>query len=472
MSSSALVGYALIDGQRLEPTAAFINIPVIPVAWSPLGNFIATGSPDISIDLLPQSVSPDLIRVYQVNTEPENCFIKNNLASNCKTSIGQQGVGIKAHSSAQNVAFFTLPINIVAENISSDNNINYQDVASEYITSQANMRSIYNVDTASTTPDDVLQIPSQHPVTRGTFMRNQLPPQIISQSGSYFLNENSSTITISADNVTLDLNGFSASDIQLSGIRTTIIIKNGIIGLISLANGSDLHILSCQLNNGLSLTTCNRIEVKDTTVSNVQTNNPPFRFSFCQQISLNNCIAIGNNFANQRGFEFSTTCTNISFSGCTAQNLETGFSLTNATNVNLKQCLSQNCTTGFLLTATGFSLTNATGVELKQCVAQDCVTEFILTNATRADLEKCAANNCVIGFSNPLGSTATGMVQECIANDNTTGFSDNSGCATVTYVANSSRAGTAYDPSGGATAPFYDVSYTDFPTYWRNVIGV
>jgi hypothetical protein len=60
----------------------------------------------------------------------------------------KNGVGMKTDSS----------INYVAQNTSCYNDINYQDVQTQYLDSQANARGVDNIDCNLTTPDEVTEI--------------------------------------------------------------------------------------------------------------------------------------------------------------------------------------------------------------------------------------------------------------------------------------------------------------------------
>jgi hypothetical protein len=204
--------------------------------------------------------------------------------------------------------------------------------------------------------DGISLIPYQVPITQATNPRTPLSSKTISQSGSYFLNENvTGNITITSNNVTLDLNGFTIiGGITLSDSGAAkIIIKNGIVdGNINLGNNNSeifiehmviehgsisiagivkyLTIKDCHITEGgislsttatknnvhisdcviqatetsgkLSLQNCNHVDIYKTTVQNSSPGSINlFEFNLCKYVSVIHCIAAGSR--NSDGFE-------------------------------------------------------------------------------------------------------------------------------------------------------------------------
>ncbi|MDZ4097269.1 MAG: hypothetical protein U1E13_01075, partial [Methylophilaceae bacterium] len=210
-------------------------------------NFLAIGG-----STPPDNFELQLYEIIETEIAPNNHTITNNLVTKITTNDfdgngNGDGVGIRANSLT----------NYVAANTSCNNDIAYELVSSDYITSQANARGVYNIDCADETLDQVKQtldyvepialqtqqisiavqsinnkiplIPSQQPITNGSNLRPPLGTQTISQHGSYFLNEDvDSYIFINASDVTLDLNGFTVrGTIIIAQNNQKITIRNG-----------------------------------------------------------------------------------------------------------------------------------------------------------------------------------------------------------------------------------------------------
>jgi hypothetical protein len=83
--------------------------------------------------------------IYLQNTQ--HCVCTDNIA-NKNTTSNALGIGIRAQSTT----------NYIAENVSSANDTNFQDIASSYRTSPANTRGVYNTDTNLSDPDTIVTI--------------------------------------------------------------------------------------------------------------------------------------------------------------------------------------------------------------------------------------------------------------------------------------------------------------------------
>ncbi|MDZ4099214.1 MAG: hypothetical protein U1E13_11040, partial [Methylophilaceae bacterium] len=277
---------------------------------------------------------------------PTNHTITNNLVNQVTTAAGY-GVGIRADSS----------VNYVAQNTSCDNNTNFQGVANQYLDSQANARGVDNVDCSLTKPDQITQILNETwsieskaevisskldtigggstnelwsieskcevicskidipapcaatPITSGGLIDGKSPisisttPARLTQSGYYclaqdiYVPETGTGITISGNNITLDLNGYTIySDPTQSGLPAAVginiagnqvTVRNGSIkgqsipGTLALAQGINLVGNNCVLEN---------IEVVDTTVAG-------FSLQSTNNNNILNCRAINSGTA-------------------------------------------------------------------------------------------------------------------------------------------------------------------------------
>jgi parallel beta-helix repeat protein len=147
------------------------------------------------------------------------CIIQNNLVNDIKTAANT-GIGIKANSS-----FF-----YIAQNTSSNNDINYQDIVSELITSQANARGAKNIDCSLTTPDGVsqlvnLSICSPIPLTQPA-SENFI--NLLTTANYCFATDIAATVSLQAPNINLCLNNRTLTG-RLIIDAANAVITNGTI---------------------------------------------------------------------------------------------------------------------------------------------------------------------------------------------------------------------------------------------------
>ncbi len=525
-------------------------------------NFIAQGN-----GLLIANGGTQLQDVYQLvsllvpatATPASSCQLINNTINN---TIGESAVGIFADSTqnyiAQNYACNSTPQQSFPPTI-----FNYSLVDSLFLGSQANALGVDNVDcqlpntpippfidftTTYTTiaaisqetwsieskceliSSNVSLIPAQLPVTFGQRTFTPLTSQTISEPGSYFLrNDLNGTITITADDVTLDLNDFCVTGSIIASNCQDVTIKNGALvasgldactmldtttdvymqnvqliggvnGIIAINSNANLVISSCQFLNytgsGLECQALNTLRVQNCYFHSAQgavgiltSESDSLQIADTQFILEN----VGT-YATGCWFDAST---NIVVRGCTFQ----AMAGTRSTGINCETCdtiLIEKCSNtmlgntgllcGFLLggcqngtlrecevldtgmTGTGFYTTNnSVNITCDRCVAQNCATGFSIDTTDKITLEHCIAEANTTGFD--FSSTSTrGLVQACIAQGNSAGFNDGAGTASaITYAANIARNNTTDYSAAGA--PFYPVSLASIPntTYWKNV---
>lgn len=414
------------------------------------------------------------------------------------TAGGSAGVGIFAEST----------VNYVAENTACSNDKNYSRVDALFLGSQANARGVANIDCSlPNTPnfieadfsgtyttiaaiiietwsieskcevisDKLVSIPSQFPAGQNATTSDS--SFTISQPGSYFLRQNIGSIggfppqfiTITASDVSLDLNGFTfiGSLIVSEGIKN-ITIKNGIIfdGLITLGNGATNIILSDLLFSfgltdiraapgstvtNLIIKNCSFIGYNDyginlsgtALINGLYIHDCYFKATVtgAKDVAITNGLHVdlhNNLHMLEQSDSFGcllTTCTNSVVLHCSYQVNKIAFAPTPPTNIicfaassctqlNLQQCITQNATdiTG---SSTGFSLASCTDTTLSECKAignRNTQSEGFLFMSTGAAVtaERCVAINNDRGFY--VGGITNMTLEHCLAEKNSIGF--------------------------------------------------
>lgn len=491
-------------------------------------------------------------------TPASSCQVINNSVNN---TSGERTVGIFADSTqnyiAQNYACNTTPQQSFPPTI-----FNYSLVDSLFLGSQANALGVDNVDcqlpntpiphvidftTTYTTiaaisqetwsieskceliSSNVSLIPAQLPVTFGQRTFTPLTSQTISEPGSYFLrNDLNGTITITADNVTLDLNDFSVTGSIIVSNCQDVTIQNGKIvasgldactlldtttnvcmqnvrliggqnGILATNSNTNLVVSSCQFldytGSGIECQAIHTLRVQDcyfhstqgavgiltATSENIEIANTQFILenvgtyaTGCWFDSSTNIVVRGCTFQTMADTTSTgincETCDTVLIEKCSVNTLDSGFNLYgfvlgSCQNSTLRECQALGTGAG-----TGFYTTdNSTNITGDRCVAQNWDTGFFIEETNKITLERCIAEANTNGFNFSITSTR-GLVQECIAQGNGTGFNDGANTASaITYAANIARNNTTdYSPTG---APFNPVSLASIPntTYWKNV---
>lgn len=488
---------ALHDGQNIAS-----------VSFAPADDLIAIGGNDPDTD----GSEVQLYRIAIAETAHNNHTITNNLVTKVMTN-DFDGVGIRANSSA----------NYVAANTCCNNNISYELVSPEYITSQANARGVYNIDCANGTLDEVKEIlnqtaplsgqiseiqsqvfemqnqvsnlqdnvttinntvnliseeswsieskaeaisdkidlvPSQYPISQGEVARTALSTQTISQPGSYFLNEDvTGDIIITSSEVTLDLNGFT--------LRGKITIGENFLK-ITIRNGK----IAPVSGNGIEFNTGTGI----TLIENLTlTGDISFvSGSSTQNSVIKNCVF---NYASINGVDASTIY-DLKISDCyfaTAESTPIKFSgikLKNALNLSINNCLNLslcNLDTCKMVTITncstssfGFNFSDCEHVTTKNCKAlgNNATGNGFYANAVDDIIfASCTAQYHDIGFD--LVASVTGTLEKCIAERNNIGFLNE----------DSSNTGLIKEcmAVNNATYGFDDMTTTSHITYAANI---
>lgn len=252
--------------------------------------------------------------------------------------------------------------------------------------------------------------------TAPTPIHNTGGPITISQPGSYCLansilvsTSDSAAITINADNVTLDLNGYLIKESGQNGIdikstnHKEIIIKNGFLDIggsgfttsISLTGCSDVTIENITSRLGdtrISLSSCSRVTIDSFIARSIQSYG--IYCIGCQEINIKNSIM-------------------QTIVGSPAT--EIGIYMTTTSNSKIYNCLLA---------------TNKIGIELdgcSQCLVQDCLASsnaqigFSLVNSA------ASANN-VIEYCNALTNTSIGFYDDTLNNQ----YYNNAACGNGT----------------------------------------
>ncbi len=418
------------------------------------------------------------------------------------TAGGTAGVGIFAESD----------VNYVAENTACSNDKNYSRVDALFLGSQANAHGVANVDCSlPNTPnvieadfsgtyttiaaiitetgsieskcevisDKLVPIPAQFPVGQNAATGES--SFTISQPGSYFLRQNMGiinvspqTITITSNDVTLDLNGFTfIGALTINAGLENITIKNGILfgapdPIITLGDG-DTNITFDNLLFSFGLTDIGA--ATSSTITNLIIKNCSFigyndygvnlsDVALINGLSIQDCyfkanigIGIPIDIAVTNGTDiqisnvlhaletpnatgcFLTTCTNNVIQHCSYQINKNVYSLnpptgitciaaSGCTNLNLQKCITQNATdiTG---SSTGFSITACTDTVLSECKAignGNAQSEgfVFMSTGTAVTAERCIAINNNRGFY--VDGITNMMLERCLAEKNNIGF--------------------------------------------------
>lgn len=369
---------------------------ILNLSWSYDDQYIAVGSQE-------NNPTNNILTIYSGLTISKNCTIQNNTATNNSTAA-TVGTGIFASSLA----------NYVAQNLSYNNDINYLDVLQSYITSQANDRGVYNINTNLTTPDSVVtinnnvnlmppeqwSIESKCEVISSKLDRLSLPciptnivsggttnsnkPNItnnvtitgITAPGSYCLaaNTNPGSITISSDNVVLDLNGFTlnitgATGLTISGNEVTVM------------NGT----IQNATQNGIS------ISGSRCTLANIDVVSSPtgFYLANTNDNTLTNCRALN---CTQNGFYLTGSQRNT-FSNCSVLNI--GGATASSTTVNGflssggKANVFTSCTVNNAFTNVNSASAQASGFQIAgedYSTITNCTVNGVSTNQTLPNL--------------------------------------------------------------------------------------
>ena len=267
----------------------------------------------------------------------------------------------------------------------------------------------------------------------GTTITQAMMPYTISESGVYYVCEalmasGAPTISITADNVTLNLNGFTVTSIDNVGINSTgsgVTLTNGYVvaaeTALNFTAGTNITVTNIQSSssiiNGPSqhLFTVNNLQMRDCIINGNGLSNTLGLFISGDSIYLTNVSVIntGDNYGFQLG-PITTVCelvnclgvniSNHAFAfeninvlrvrGCTAIGSDNGFAIFGGTAPVFEDCVAQsNSFAGFWLQTGGVG-SGVTGAVFKDCITDTNVFGFICDGAsTDTVYEGCVANN-------------------------------------------------------------------------------
>ncbi|MDR3549866.1 MAG: right-handed parallel beta-helix repeat-containing protein [Candidatus Babeliales bacterium] len=321
----------------------------------------------------------------------------------------------------------------------------------------------------------------------------------ITAPGSYCLANAVGSITISASNVVLDLNGHYISPVGVApaitidntSFRSNIIIKNGFLdGAGTTGDGVEttgsstvqfLQLLNLDINNfgsdGIDMFNVHGLKIENCNAS-YNTGNGII-VSESLNIIVQNSSFIGNG---ANGVSDSlVACTNLLFENCIFNlNTGSGISCGFSTCIKLLECQANaNLSNGFTFTVVGG--TSPDDMNLEDCIAcGNGGVGFVVSTlvGTSAELTGCFAQHNLNGFD-MSGSFGNGLIQNCKAVNNTTcGFKDNT-FSLYQYVGNVGQHndGTPAVPAGDSNYCWADLAQTStfiapsgpgFAPYYQN----
>lgn len=358
--------------------------------------------------------SNQTVKVFQLGFgSTSNCMVKNSSVTGT-TNNTSSGEGIHANSSQ----------NYVAANTATDNDINYQAVASQYITSQANARGVYNIDTSLTTPDMVNTLtPDTSAIletqwsieSKAEAISSKIDPLQPTLTTDFWSIESKVELTTSsldtiyaAASKTEVLAACDATPLQSGG--TTPSNKTAITGDVTLST-SGCYCLSTNLGNGstgASLTI---------TGNNITVDLNRYTID-CNNTKATGVTIIGNNNTLRNGVIKNATSQGISLTGnrCTLENLDvvnspTGYYLSASTRNTINNCRALDCTQiGFLLS--GCQQNTLSSCQVMRLggntAASTQVTGFYASGGQANTFDSCKVNGTILGYTGAI-TTAQGM---------------------------------------------------------------
>ncbi len=398
---------------------------------------------------------------------------------------GNPGVGISADST----------YNYVATNVACDTTThNYSRIDSLFLGSQANAQGIANIDcslpdTTHTEQIDftgtytmlatvmaetwsieskcevissqVQLIPAQRPIEQGTTPRTALSGQSIMQSGSYFLRENVTGgiaiggADVAAQNITLDLNGFSVSDgITVQAGTLNLIIKNGTLtnsGIVfsgnAYENAKNILINDVSFVNGLDgIITTSSFPIENLTIRNCrfsgQTNSCIALASASSVIGLHvlDCFFDGSAISTptQGIIQLSssgTRSTNIELDTCQFIISTTGCLFDSCDDIIMRDCSLQGVAAG----TTGVSCNSCKRIAIERCKSEENSEGFRIASCNDVSLCECETLGLAddTGFlltADALYTTSTITLERCVATNHANGFQVDSNATNFTLT--------------------------------------
>ncbi|HLB40250.1 MAG TPA: hypothetical protein VJJ83_00530 [Candidatus Babeliales bacterium] len=237
-------------------------------------------------------------------------------------------------------------------------------------------------------------------------------------------------ITIAADNVLIDLCGYTITQLndtpQFTAITITpghnnITISNGHIcsctasGLIVQANCSNLTLMRLHFNRcqgAINIATANNCYCNDLQLTNHQ--NFGLQLTDCTNFKLSE-FSVNGTTANTTVTAFAlTNCSNCTLSDCNANNnvsaTTIGYQLLNCNGCILRNCKANNnqavtTATNPATSVTGFAIQTSLNCQLSQCLAWSNSSTgphaygFALMNASRTRLQNCEAVYNLVSYA-------------------------------------------------------------------------
>jgi len=440
------------DQLILQANAVHTDQNIASVSFAPGDDLLAIGGNNPG-----DNNEVQLYQITALEAIPNHHTITNNLITKTTTN-DFDGVGIRADSNT----------NYVAANTCCNNDIAYELVSPEYITSQANARGIYNVDCTDFTPDQVIEIlnqivPLSSQVTAMSEQVSEMHGEIfqLQETTNQIQNDvntiNNTVNLISQESWSIESKAEVISD-KISLIPSQFPVTQGTIKREPLTTvtfisrpGSyflnenmetDMYITSSGVTldlNGFTLRgkiqtsqDLQEITIKNGTISKslyggieVAYNN---NLILIEKLTLatNTTIAIYNN------------SNNLMIKDCVF-NSDASISATFSNNINIENCYFgggnatlflgnsnyisiNNCQIASNLGFAFYKCTHVTTTNCKAIGTSIAGTEagFLIETTEDIILTQCTALNHALGFD--LVASVTGTLEKCIAERNTIGF--------------------------------------------------
>lgn len=266
-------------------------------------------------------------------------------------------------------------------------------------------------------------------------------PVTISLPGSYCLAQDVNTITITASQVTLNLNGHTVSSattgITISGLSpSNIIIRNGFIkatnantgtGISIASGGNGIFLDKISINNwqiGINASNINNTVIHDCLISN--SDGVGIQLANISNVQIQKSLFSGNakgllladTSSTSKGlkvtdtaFQQTQTANNavdiqsgdsFEFIGCSAignANRFSGFSFANVANSTIKDCFATGFSDNSAVLGNGFLMNAVSNGSIINCIAKKNVTGFLVINGSSCITRESVASNNNTGFS-------------------------------------------------------------------------
>jgi hypothetical protein len=345
-----------------------------------------------------------------------------------------------------------------------------------------------------------------------TSISNSNLPLTISVSGVYTVCEplnytgtpaTTPAITIAANNVVLDLNGYTLTTTNSQGVvchgQTNVLIRNGTIQVGTVSPSAVTNQVAILVD-----TASQSVSLRDLTL--YQPSDVGIMINGCSGVTIERCICEGYNggttgnatpaaiyitgsssgalvkdcvvtsldtAAPQRGIAVlgSSAATSVEIQSCSVHNTASGneafriaSSSTSLANVFLSNCLASE-SGGFLAVQTGAS---GPGPVFDHCVAEGGSTGFVVSNTSATMLFNCvASNNSGIGFSFDALTTQTVALLCSSQGGSVAGFSIAGAMTTLRWCTALNNAGNGFTVVSGATNTVIDGALAG-----QNTVGI